>query len=351
MTYTLTEILTQPSAWQSALREAERVAPEWRRLLEDVSAPLVFTGCGSTWYLAEIAAALFRRLSGRQTFAVPGGELLLYRPDWLGNWSNQSPLPFLVAISRSGATTETVRAVQAWRSEGGRTLVVTNYPDSPLTFLADAALLLPEGREESVAQTRSFASMLVGLNALAVLLSDQQALWEEMQRLPEAAHRLIERYRPLAQSMAEDASLERFYFLGSGLRYGLAREASLKMKEMSLSHSEPFPFLEFRHGPMSMVNEHTLLLGLLSELNRAHEQAVLEEMKARGAHVLTLADRNALVAFESGISEAGQAALYLPVLQLLAAYRSLSKGLNPDRPHNLTAVVTLNLQSEKEMTQ
>jgi len=80
-----------------------------------------------------------------------------------------------------------------------------------------------------------------------------------------------------------------------------------------------------------------------------HEQAVLDEMQARGARVLTLAEEDALVAFESGIPEAGQAALYLPVLQLLAAYRSLSKGLNPDRPHNLTAVVTLDFQSEQEM--
>lgn len=350
MTHTLTEILTQPAAWQSALREAERAAPEWRRLLEDESTPIVFTGCGSTWYLAEIAAALFRRLSGRQTFAVPGGELLLYRQDWLGNFGQRSR-PSLVAVSRSGATTETVRAVQAWRAEGGQTLVVTNYPDSPLASLADAALLLPEGREESVAQTRSFASMLVGLNALAALVSSQRTLWEAMQQLPAAAERLIVRYQSLAQSLGEDRSLERFYFLGSGLRYGLAREASLKMKEMSLSHSEPFPFLEFRHGPMSMVNEQTLLLGLLSTSNRTHEQSVLEEMQARGARVLTLAEEDALVAFESGIPEAGQAVLYLPVLQLLAAYRSLSKGLNPDRPHNLTAVVTLDFESEQEMRQ
>ncbi|MFN3742191.1 MAG: SIS domain-containing protein, partial [Anaerolineales bacterium] len=216
MSHTLTEILTQPLAWQSALRQAERILPDWRSILQDESTPLVFTGCGSTWYLAEIAAALFRRLTGRLTFAVPGGELLLYPQDWLGERSAFPSKPALIAVSRSGATTETLRAVEAWRAEGGRVLAVTNYPDSPLPALADAALVIPEGREESVAQTRSFASMLVGLNALAVLLGEKNDLWNAMPRLPQAGERLIQHYQPLAQSLGEDLSLERFYFLGSG---------------------------------------------------------------------------------------------------------------------------------------
>lgn len=343
MSHTLNEILTQPVAWQSALKEAEHKASDWRALLVNGSSgPLVFIGCGSTWYLAEVAAALFRHLVGRITVAVPGGEMLLYSRDWLGDIGDGASSP-LIAISRSGSTTETVRAVERWKEGGGRVLAVTNYPDSPLASLADAALLLPEGREESVAQTRSFASMLVGLNALAVLLSGKDGLWEAMQRLPEIGERLIQRYQPLAKELGDDLSLERFYFLGSGVRYGLAREASLKMKEMSLSHSEPFPFLEFRHGPMSMVNEQTLLLGLLSDSNRAHEQAVLDEMQARGSRYLSLGETEAHVVFDSGLPEVVRNVLYLPVLQLLATYRSLAKGLNPDRPHNLTAVVTLNL--------
>ncbi len=347
MTHTLTEILSQPLAWQSALREAERTQTAVRALFEKQT-PLVFTGCGSTWYLAEIAASLFRRITGRMTVAIPGGELLLYPQDWLGNLSATFPGAALIAISRSGTTTETVQAVQSWRANGGEVLAVTNSPDSPLAHLADAALLLPAGREESVAQTRSFASMLVGLNALAVLLAGEASVWQAMQRLPQVGERLIHEYRPLAQALGEDLSLERFYFLGSGVRYGLAREASLKMKEMSLSHSEPFPFLEFRHGPMSMVDKNTLILGLLSEANHSHEERVLEEMRALGGRSLSLGDMGAEVSFQSEIPEEGRLALFLPVLQLIAAYRSLSKGLNPDRPHNLTAVVTLNLFPNQE---
>jgi glucosamine--fructose-6-phosphate aminotransferase (isomerizing) len=141
--------------------------------------------------------------------------------------------------------------------------------------------------------------------------------------------------------LGRDGRLDRFYFLGSGARYGLAAELSLKMKEMSLSHSEPFHCLEFRHGPKSMVTPNTLIVGLLSETHRAREQAVLEDMQAMGAQVLTLGERDCAVSFDSGITEPARNLLYLPVGQRLAFERSLFNGLNPDRPHNLEAVVTL----------
>jgi len=145
----------------------------------------------------------------------------------------------------------------------------------------------------------------------------------------------------VASRLGTDASLDRFYFLGSGSRYGLACELSLKMKEMSLSHSEPFHFMEFRHGPKSMVTDSTLLVGLVSESNRPYEMAVLDDMRALGAQVLALDEQRADVTFDSGVSEAMRGALYMPIGQLLGFARALHNGLNPDRPNNLDAVVTL----------
>jgi glucosamine--fructose-6-phosphate aminotransferase (isomerizing) len=163
----------------------------------------------------------------------------------------------------------------------------------------------------------------------------------ELSRLPAACQTLVSTYQSLAQNLGSDSAIERFYFLGSGPRYGLACELSLKMKEMSLSHSEPFHFMEFRHGPRSMVTPETLIVGLVSEANRAHELAVLEDMRAQGGRILALAERDADVSFASGIGEAARNALYLPIGQLLAFERAVHKGLNPDQPHNLVAVVRL----------
>ena len=146
-----------------------------------------------------------------------------------------------------------------------------------------------------------------------------------------------------AKEIGENLNFDRFYFLGSGIRYRLACEVNLKMKEMTLTHSEPFHFLEFRHGPMSMVNQNAVVVGMLSDMNRVHEAKVLLEMKTLGGSVAGFGEKDADVQFESGIPESVRGVLYLPVLQLMAFYRSVAKGLNPDKPNNLTAVVKLDL--------
>lgn len=192
-----------------------------------------------------------------------------------------------------------------------------------------------------MAQTRSFASMYVATTALAALLAERADLLNAMEGLPELGERLIGAYEELARTTGADLALERTYWLGSGPRYGLACEASLKMKEMTLTHSEPFHFLEFRHGPKSMVGATTLVVGLLSDRVRAHEAAVLDEMRGLGARTLSLGEQDADVSFASGLPEAVRNVLYLPALQLLAYHRAIAKGLNPDKPTNLDAVVVL----------
>jgi glucosamine--fructose-6-phosphate aminotransferase (isomerizing) len=141
--------------------------------------------------------------------------------------------------------------------------------------------------------------------------------------------------------------VERFYFLGSGLHYGLACEAMLKMTEMSLSSSQAFHSLEFRHGPMSMVDERVLVAGLFSRPSYSQEVKVLDEMAALGANTLALMP---LAAGSGATYEVHLAyhlptwalpVLYLPPLQLLAYHRAVSKGLDPDKPRNLQAVIYL----------
>ena len=147
----------------------------------------------------------------------------------------------------------------------------------------------------------------------------------------------------LSGVLGRNLDIDRFYFLGSGPRYGLASELSLKMKEMALSHSEPFHFMEFRHGPKSMVTPSTLVVGLLSKSNYQQEAAVLEEMSALGAQVLSMGEEQAIASFQSGLDESIQNILYLLVGQVMAFERSIAKGLNPDLPHNLDTVVKLQL--------
>jgi glucosamine--fructose-6-phosphate aminotransferase (isomerizing) len=335
----LYEIQSQPAAWQEALAVVAQQAEALQRLWAAGSYDqLIFTGCGSTYYLSLAGAALAQELTGRAARAVPGGELVLYPASaYVGQKRT-----LLVAVSRSGETSETLQAVKQFRRrQQGEVITIGNYGQSQLASFGDVNLVIPAGQEESLAQTRSFASMYVAAAAMAALLANRQDLLRAMQRLPEVGQRLLNEYSELAQAQGGNLELDRFYFLGSGPRYGLACETNLKMKEMSLTHSEPFHFLEFRHGPISMAGPSALVIGLLSEANRDDEAAVLQDAQRSGGQTLTLGEAGTDVSFGSGVPEAVRNVLYLPVLQLLACRRALAKGLNPDRPNNLEAVVKL----------
>ncbi len=327
------EIQSQPEAWKAALHLARTAVLPHPGDYDHA----LFIGCGSTYYLALSAAALYRALTGKPAAAAPGGELLLNPQTVL---SSQRTL--LVAISRSGKTTETVLAVERFKERRrGQVVAICNY-ETELARMADVAMVIPAGQERSVAQTRSFASMLVAATAYMLRLAGvSDGPLTAMERLPEVGCRLLSKYDSLARDIGENLTFDRFYFLGSGIRYGLASEANLKMKEMTLTHSEPFYFLEFRHGPMSMVNEKTVIVGLLSDANAAHERAVLDEMRALGATAVSLAEKDADVSFHSGLPEFARSVLYLPILQMMAYYRAVAKGLNPDSPTHLSAVVQL----------
>lgn len=336
--HTYTEIKTQTEAWKNALAVTKERAGVIKNLTDRYE-QVIFTGCGSTYYLSLAGAALFQSLTGKTARAVPASEVLFNRPSVM----NEGSQYLLVAVSRSGTTTETVRAVEMFKREKrGEVIVISNY-ETALSQLADVKIIIPEGQEVSVAQTRSFASMYVAVAALCTIAARRDELLDQLDALPQIGERLMAQYEPLAKVVGENLSFDRFYFLGSGINYGLACEVNLKMKEMTLTHSEPFYFMEFRHGPMSMVNENTVIVGLRSDENQVQEQAVLNEMEAKGASILALSDSGGNIRFASGIAEEIRSVLYLPVLQLMAFYRSVAKGMNPDQPKNLTAVVKLDL--------
>ncbi len=340
--HTLNEILTQADAWEDALQAfhsmTARIQSAWQTLQPR---QVIFTGCGSTHYLSQTAAELFQSLVSVPSRAYPASEIVLYPESVLANPAHT----LLVAVSRSGTTTETLQAIKRFEQAGGAAVwSITCYPNSPMAQSSILVLPAEAGQEQSVAQTRSFASMLVLAQALAALLGGEDV--SRLNQLPHLGRQLIAEAESQMKTLGSRADLDRFFFLGSGLQYGIANEAMLKMKEMSLSHSEAFHFMEFRHGPMSMANEKALVVGLLSQQAHYHEQKVLSEMQTLGGRILSLTPEPTVgsdyhIALPENLPPWAMPVLYLPPLQLLAYYRATSKGLNPDNPRNLTAVVYL----------
>jgi len=336
--YTWSEIQSQPQAWADTLELLHAQSAAIRAFYQNQPFDqVVFTGCGSTYYLSLAAAASLREIGRVGAVGQPASELWLYPRTSFP--TEQRTL--LVAVSRSGETTETLRAVESFRAAGrGPVLTLSCYANAPLARLGDLNLVVEAGQEHSIAQTRAFSTLYLATLYLAALYAGRADLLSELGCLPEAGRQVLGAFQPLAHELAGNERLERCFFLGSGARYGLAAELSLKMKEMSLSESEPFHFLEYRHGPQSMANPGTLILGLLSDTNAAHEAAVLGDMHAHGARCVALGAGQADVRL-SAADELVRGPLYLPFGQMLAYERAIWRGLTPDRPHQLSAVVKL----------
>jgi glucosamine--fructose-6-phosphate aminotransferase (isomerizing) len=344
--HTWQEILSQPQTWQMTLEAFVASQSALQDFLDQANFDqILVVGCGSTHYLAQAAAATFTYRTGIPARALPSSEL------WLFTHTVLAGRTLLLAVSRSGTTTETLLALRRFReTHGGPVLSITCYPESPLAQRADFTLAAPDAQEHSVAQTRSFTSMFLLTQALAAVLASDRGRLERLRQLPDVLAGLVDRLGDLPQELGGALDIERIFFLGGGPLYGLANEAMLKTKEMSLSHSEAYHPLEFRHGPMSLADEHTLVVGLLSDTGLAEELSVLTDMKELGARTLALAEDASLFAgwqpdhvveLRSGLDEWERGPLYLPIVQRIAYHRALAKGLNPDRPRNLQAVVEL----------
>jgi len=344
--YTLPEITTQGESWACAL-DAAKSTPDMvlEGLRQSARDAIVFIGCGSTYYLAQFAAAYFGRATGIGCRALPSSELLLQTeavvpPD---------ARPMIVALSRSGRTSETIEAVAKMRARGCQALAVSCHRDTALSAKCGHTLEVAAGREESFAQTRSFAGMLVAVQGLAARVAGSSDLGSALDKLPDLAPALVDRARTVAESLGPDGSIERITYLGSGELYGLAGEAMIKMKEMSLSIAEAFHFMEFRHGPMALVDSHHLCVALLSERTRRYELSVLNDLKQRDARILTISEGDSDVPADlgdrfplrSGLPELARPVLYLPLVQYFAYYRALARGLNPDRPRNVVMAIEL----------
>ena len=336
---TLKEITSQTAAWAQAIERATTLAAEIRGLAIGRQRQAMCVGCGSTYYLALSAASLLQARTGVIARAFPASELLLNPQSAYVDGKS-----VLIAISRSGATSETLRAVADFKAKRqGEVIVLTNDADSPIAARGDVVVAMAKGQERSVAQTRSFASMQVAAAAIADLVGPAPLGNAYKEALIGCGNRVIHDYDDVARQLGTDHQFNQVFFLGAGPRYGLACEASLKLKEMSQTVSEPFRFLEFRHGPISMVDEGTLVVGMVSEGAYDHEMAVMTEARGFGARTLTIGEKGTDIAFNSGIAEYVRNVLYLPVLQLFAFHRAVANGKNPDRPRHLAAVVELGL--------
>jgi glucosamine--fructose-6-phosphate aminotransferase (isomerizing) len=345
---TLREILSQPEIWLASFDELRKNSS-----LNDVLAEAgsrnewLFLGCGTSFYLAEAAAASWTLLTGQRARALPASEPLLFPDLTLARSAGLQA----VVISRSGRTSEALRAAHLLSREYGvPTLGVTCASGSPLAEACDRTIQICAADEKSTVMTRSFTSMLLALQQLAARRIANNSFPASLEAMATHFSRQI---RPLAnriEAFVDEHTFADYVFLGQGPFHGIAREASLKVTEMSCSYSQVYHTLEFRHGPKAIVGHDTCLTFFLGDSGSQAETEVLSEMKELGGVTLAVCNhsnesirRSADFVFELGLA-APELAVLAPFVvpsQLLGFYTGIKKGLNPDQPRNLTRVVLL----------
>ncbi|WMT92660.1 SIS domain-containing protein [Pelagibacterium sp. H642] len=286
---------------------------------------LVFVGCGTSYYLARTLAAA-ANIGGRPAIAVPGAEWTRFANAYLA--SNDGAV--VIGLSRSGTTTETVAAISASRERGLKTVAISCEAGSTILQAAEEAVYLPTDPREGIVMSVSASLMLLaGLRMVGVSITEDDIT--------------------LAQSwlVALDAAIpiiegrSHFVFLGAGALYGIACEGALKLMEMSLHPAQAFHPMEYRHGPISLIDERSLVVMLYSAQTQGDEAPLVAELQAKGAQVIGFGGPGDLSIGQAADGPAA-ALRVLPALQLLGEKVAISQNINTETPRHLTKVVVLN---------
>lgn len=311
-------ILEQFSYWQQALEldlSAAKLEP----------GPVVVIGCGTSYYLAQSIAAALNQSPNHSAIAVPSGEWHLRRRNYIPEVKVQ-----VLALSRSGSTTETVAAAKASLIAGERVIGITCEPGSDLARVSSQCIYAPTHPLEDIVMTTSASLMLL----IGLALAGQKITSQQIQE----AQDVLEQHKNKLDGLIQNRS--HFVYLGGGALYGIASEGALKLMEMSLSFSQAYHPLEYRHGPISLIDEHSMVVMLYSPETLGEESKLVAELREKGATVIGFGGAGNL-SLKLSESSSLRGLIALPTLQWLGERVAQGKGLNTREPRHLTKVVVL----------
>lgn len=343
--YTYEEIQRQPRTWQQTITTVLEKRSELEQKWASANpAEVIFIGSGTSCYISIAAAQIFQEQTGITAKAVPASEIFM-KPDAVLTKNKKT---VIVASSRSGNTSEVVRAIEfAQDNSLAECLSITSDPDSEMARKTGYTIVLPHIREKSVVMTGTYTNILLTCQLMAGIVSGDEDFLSELTQLPGIGDSIMPQAETLAKKLGEEMAYTHFIYLGLGAYFGMANEGMLKMKEMTQAFAEAFNPMEFRHGPISVLGENCRVILLSHRQLKSYELDVVRDVRQPGANTVVIGDdldgfdSNETFELASGLSDKSRAILYLPLLQYMAYFRTLKIGLNPDQPRNLNQVVVL----------
>ena len=308
--------------------------------------------CGSAWHVGMAAQYVVEDLAGIPVRVELASEFR-YRSLPLGADT------LVVAVSQSGETADTLAALRVAKERGAVTLAIVNVVGSTIAREADHVLYTLAGPEIAVATTKAYSAQLVAAYVLAIRMAcvrgrmddgEKARLLGELAGIPDKIVRILEEKARLQWFATKMANTHDIFFIGRGLDYAISLEGSLKMKEVSYIHSEAYAAGELKHGTISLVENNTLVIGLLTQ-SALYEKTIsnMMECKSRGAYLagvttngnFSVEDSVNFTVYIPRTDEHFLASLAVVPLQLLAYYTSVNRGLDVDKPRNLAKSVTV----------
>ena len=308
--------------------------------------------CGSAWHVGMEAQYILEDLAG-----IPVRVELASEYRYRSIPMNADTL--VIAVSQSGETADTLAALRLAKEKGVPTLAVVNVVGSSIAREADHVLYTLAGPEISVATTKAYSAQLAAMDCLAVqfalargrITGGQYGNYiRELQTIPEKMEKILEDKGRIQWFASKYANAHDVFFIGRGIDYAVGLEGSLKLKEISYVHSEAYAAGELKHGTISLIEDGTLVIGILTQ-NALYEKTIsnMVECKSRGAYLMGLTtygryeteDHVDFTVYVPKVDEHFAGSLAVIPLQLLGYYVSVAKGLDVDKPRNLAKSVTV----------
>ena len=313
---------------------------------------IIIVACGSAYHVG-VAGQYVIESASRIPVRVELASEFRYRDPIL----NENDL--VVVISQSGETADSLAALRLAKEMNIKTLGIVNVVGSSIAREADYVFYTLAGPEIAVATTKAYSAQLIAIYALAIQLGKYReiidenrytTLIEEMETLPEKMDRVLSDKERIQWFASKYANAQDMYFIGRGIDYAVSLEGSLKMKEISYVHSEAYAAGEIKHGPISLIEDGTLVIGICTDKKLFEKtRSNMVEVKSRGAYLMGLTSYG-----NYSIEDTADFTVYIPQtdpyfttslaiipLQLLGYYLSVAKGLNVDKPRNLAKSVTV----------
>ncbi|KJY43524.1 glutamine amidotransferase [Streptomyces sp. NRRL B-1568] len=304
-------------------------------------------GCGTSYHAGQIGAQMIEELARIPADAEPASEFRYRNPV-------VDPDTLYIAVSQSGETYDVLAAVQELKRKGARVLGLVNVVGSAIARETDGGIYVHAGPEVCVVSTKCFTNMVVSFGLLALHLgrtrdlsvADGKRIIEGLRKLPAQITEILENEAEIEKLAAEYADAKSMMFIGRVRGYPVAREASLKLKEVSYIHAEAYPASELKHGPLALIEPAMPTVAIvpddeLLEKNRA----ALEEIKARSGRILAVAHQEQekadhTIVVPKNEDELDPILMGIP-LQLFAYYTAKAMGRDIDKPRNLAKSVTV----------